>query len=72
LELRRLAFPHAYSKGSTMAVWLWNSRNEYAISHAISCWLRDEATTVGDAEAIELTTRNCKLSVPTRTGDVRG
>jgi hypothetical protein len=72
LELRRLAFPHAYSKGSSMAVWLWNNRNEYAISHAISSWLRDEAMTVGDAEAIELTTRNCKLSVPTRTGDVRG
>lgn len=72
LELRRLAFPHAYSKGTSMAVWLWNSRNEYAISHAISAWLREEAMTVGDAEAIELCTRNCKLSVPTRTGDVRG
>jgi hypothetical protein len=71
LELRRLAFPHAYSKGTSMAVWLWNSRNEYAISHAISAWLRDEAMTVGDAEAIELTSRNCKLTVPTRTGDVR-
>jgi hypothetical protein len=72
LELRRLAFPHAYSKGSSMAVWLWNQRNEYAVSHAISAWLREEAMTVGDTEAIELTTRNCKLNVPTRTGDVRG
>jgi hypothetical protein len=72
LELRRLAFPHAYSKGTSMAVWLWNSRNEYALSHAISAWLREEAMAVGDAEAIELCTRNCKLNVPTRTGDVRG
>jgi len=72
LELRRLAFPHAYSKGTSMAVWLWNSRNEYALSHAISAWLREEAMAVGDTEAIELCTRNCKLNVPTRTGDVRG
>ncbi|NVB77987.1 MAG: hypothetical protein HOV81_06285, partial [Kofleriaceae bacterium] len=71
LELRRLAFPHAYSKGTSMAVWLWNSRNEYALSHAISKWLLDEALAVGDAEAIELCTRNCRLSVPTRMGDVK-
>ena len=54
-----------------MAVWLWNSRNEYALSHAISTWLLDEALAVGDTEAIELCTRNCRLDVPTRTGDVR-
>jgi hypothetical protein len=71
LELRRLAFPHAYSKGTSMAVWLWNSRNEYALSHAVSKWLLDEALAVGDTEAIELCTRNCRLSVPTRTGDVK-
>jgi hypothetical protein len=71
LELRRLAFPHAYSKGTSMAVWLWNSRNEYALSHAISAWLRDEAMAVGDAEAIELCSRNSRLNVPTRTGEVR-
>jgi hypothetical protein len=72
LELRRLAFPHVYSKGTSMAVWLWNTRNEYALSHAISKWLLAEALAVGDAEAIELCTRNCRLTVPTRTGDVRG
>jgi hypothetical protein len=71
LELRRLAFPHAYSKGTSMAVWLWNSRNEYAVSHAISAWLRDEAMAVGDTEAIELCSRNSRLNVPTRTGEVR-
>ena len=71
LELRRLAFPHAYSKGTSMAVWLWNTRNEYALSHAISKWLLGEALAVGDTEAIELCTRNCKLTVPTRTGEVR-
>lgn len=71
LELRRLAFPHAYSKGTSMAVWLWNARNEYALSHAISSWLLDEALAVGDTEAIDLCTRNTRLTVPTRTGDVK-
>ena len=72
LELRRLAFPHAYSKGNSMAVWLWNTRSEYALSHAISRWLLAEAMKVGDSEAIELCTRNVRLSVPTRTGNVKG
>jgi hypothetical protein len=70
LELRRLAFPHAYAKGSSMAVWLWNARSEYALSHAISRWLLSEALAVGDTEAIELCSRNCRLTVPTRTGNV--
>jgi hypothetical protein len=72
LELRRLAFPHAYTTGTSMAVWLWNTRNEYALSHAISKWLLSEALAVGDTEAIELCTRNVRLTVPTRTGDVSG
>lgn len=72
LELRRLAFPHAYTTGNSMAVWLWNTRSEYALSYAISRWLLAEALTVGDAEAIDLCTRNCKLEVPTRTGRFKG
>ena len=70
IDLRRLAFPHAYKTGSSMAAWLWNLRNEYALSHAISTWLLGEAMAVGDTEAIELCTRNARLSVPTRTGRV--
>ncbi|MEO8699620.1 MAG: hypothetical protein ABI867_06230 [Kofleriaceae bacterium] len=69
-ELRRLAFPHAFSTGSNMAAWLWNARNEYVVSHAISKWLLAEAMAVGDAEAIELGHRNCKLNVPTRLGTI--
>jgi hypothetical protein len=72
LELRRLAFPHAYATGSHMAAWLWNARKEYVASHAISAWLLAEALAVGDAEAIELCTRNVALRVPTRLGDVTG
>jgi hypothetical protein len=71
LELRRLAFPHVFSKGSNMAAWLWNKREEYALSHAISKWLLDEALAVGDAEAIELGHRNCALAVPTRLGRIQ-
>ena len=70
-ELRRLAFPHAFSTGSHMAAWLWNTRQEYVLSHAISKWLLAEALVVGDAEAIELGHRNCSLRVPTRLGDVQ-
>ena len=70
-ELRRLAFPHAFSTGSNMAAWLWNARNEHVLSHAISKWLLDEALAVGDAEAIELGHRNCSLTVPTRLGNVQ-
>ncbi len=72
LELRRLAFPHAFSTGSNMAAWLWNSRQEYALSHAISKWLLSEALLVGDTEAIELGHRNCRLDVVTRLGSVAG
>ena len=71
LELRRLAFPHAYSTGTNMAAWLWNTRREYALSHAISKWLLDEAMVVGDTEAIDLCTRNVRLTVPTRLGNIR-
>ncbi len=70
LDLRRLAFPHAYKTGVAMAVWLWNARDEYALSHAISAWLGGEARAVGDAEAIEICGRNVRLAVPTRTGKV--
>ena len=70
IELRRLAFPHAFSKGSNMAAWLWNKREEYALSHAISRWLLAEALAVGDTEAIELGHRNCAIAVPTRLGRI--
>jgi hypothetical protein len=72
IELRRLAFPHAFTQGSHMAAWLWNKREEYALSHAISVWLLAEALAVGDAEAIELGHRNCALAVPTRLGRIQG
>ena len=71
LELRRLAFPHAFAKGSSMAAWLWNKRDEYVLSYAISTWLLSEARIVGDAEAIELGHRNCALAVNTRLGQIQ-
>jgi hypothetical protein len=71
MDLRRLAFPHAYRTGSNMAAWLWNSRSEYALSHAVSAWLLGEALAVGDTEAIDVCTRNARLAVQTRTGRIR-
>jgi len=71
VDLRRLAFASAFTKGSNMAAWLWNKREEYAMSHAVSRWLLDEALVVGDTEAIELGHRNCALAVPTRLGRIQ-
>jgi hypothetical protein len=71
-ELRRLAFPHAYVKGTNMAAWLWNARKEYALSHAVSKWLLQEAMAVGDTEAIDVCTRNVRLAVHTRMGPIQG
>ncbi len=68
MDLRRLAFPHAYSTGTAMSVWLWNTRKEYVLSHAISTWLLAEALAVGDTQAIDTCTQNTRLAVPTRTG----
>ena len=68
-ELRRLAFPHAFTTGSNMAAWLWNQFHEYSMSHAISKWLLDEALAVGDTEAIELGNRNTSLYVRTRMNE---
>ncbi|MFT3700399.1 MAG: hypothetical protein QM831_45055 [Kofleriaceae bacterium] len=70
LDLRRLAFPHAYKMGNSMGAYLWNTRNEYALSHAIFVWLYNEALAVGDTEAIEMLARNSRLAVSTRTGRV--
>ena len=70
LDLRRLAFPHAYKMGNSMGAWLWNARSEYALSHAIFTWLLGEALAVGDTEAIDMLTRNSRLAVSTRTGRV--
>ena len=68
-DLRRLAFPNAFTTGSHMAAWLWNTFQEYSMSHAISTWLLAEALAVGDTEAIELGHRNCKLHVRTRMNE---
>jgi hypothetical protein len=53
-----------------MAVWLWNTRDEYTLAHAMHRWLLREALAVGDVEAIELCTRNARLAVNTRMGRI--
>lgn len=58
LELRRLAFPHIHHIVCKLGVWLWNERREHLMANAMFRWLLDEALAVGDAEAIELQSRN--------------
>jgi hypothetical protein len=66
LDVRRLAFPHAYLELLALAVHLWNERRQYDASHAVTHWLYAEALAVGDAEAIELLASNGRLSIPSR------
>ena len=57
-ELRHLAFPHVHTTVCKLAVWLWNHREEHLMANAMFRSLLDEANAVGDAEAIELQSRN--------------
>jgi hypothetical protein len=58
LPLRQIAFPQMHTPACNYAVWLWNTRAEYLVANAVFRWLLAEATVVGDAEAIDLQTRN--------------
>jgi len=58
MSLRRVAFPDAHQKICSLAVWLWNEREDYAIAHGMFLWLLDEAIAVGDEEAIKLQRQN--------------
>lgn len=57
-ELRYLAFTKVHSDVCALAVWLFNTRKEKPIANAMFRFLLREATTVGDAEAIALQTKN--------------
>lgn len=54
LEARRLAWPKVRDDVCKLSVWLWNTREEKTIAHAMFRWLLAEATELGDQEAIEL------------------
>jgi hypothetical protein len=58
MRARRLAFPKLNADLCKLAVWLWNDRKERAVANSAFRFLLDEARAVGDAEAIELQTRN--------------
>lgn len=63
LELRRLAFQDVHAPLCSLAVWLWNERNERALGNAMFHWLLGEAIIVDDAEAIRLQERNVDCGV---------
>ncbi len=58
LEVRRLIFPQVHRDTCGHAVWLWNKRDEHAISMPVFHWLLREAEAVGDEAAIELQRKN--------------
>ncbi|MCB9755429.1 MAG: hypothetical protein H6713_36275 [Myxococcales bacterium] len=58
LEVRRLIFPPVHRDACAHAVWLWNKRDEYAISMPVFHWLLREAEAVDDERAIELQRKN--------------
>jgi hypothetical protein len=62
LDLRRLAFPHAYSELQPFACDLWNQREERLLANALFRWLREEAQAVGDAAAVEVLEQNCRVN----------
>ena len=64
--LRRLAFPHLHEELTPWLVWLWNHRDEHAVSDALTCWLLAESLAVGDAQAIETHAKNATLPLPAR------
>ncbi len=57
-ELLRIAFSQAHDPLCNLAVWLWDERGETAIANAMFRWLLNEATVVGDEEAVALQRRN--------------
>ncbi|MBK8251856.1 MAG: hypothetical protein IPK82_04210 [Polyangiaceae bacterium] len=62
-ELRYLAFTKVHTDLSALAVWLFNERGERPIANAMLRFLLSEAQAVGDAEAIELQTKNVAIGV---------
>jgi hypothetical protein len=58
IELRRLMFPQVHRDACAHAVWLWNKRDECAISMPMFHWLLAEAEVVEDEAAIELQRKN--------------
>ena len=41
-----------------LAVWLWTTRGEKTLAHALFRWLLDEATALDDRESVVLQRRN--------------
>lgn len=62
-ELRYLAFTKVHSDVCALAVWLFNDRKERLIGNAMFRFLLAEAHAVGDAEGIELQTKNVGCGV---------
>ncbi|MFO0755753.1 MAG: hypothetical protein U0359_04650 [Byssovorax sp.] len=57
-DFRRLAFYKVHPDACSLAVWLFNDRNQRPIGNAMFRWLLAEAEAVGDARSVTLQQKN--------------
>lgn len=60
---RRLAFYKIHPDVTSLAVWLFNDRQQRPLGNAMFKWLLSEATAIDDARAIALQTKNVACGV---------
>jgi len=62
-DFRRLAFLKVHPDACSLAVWLFNERNERPIANGIFRFLLEEATRLDDQRAITLQTKNVDCGI---------
>lgn len=62
-DFRRLAFLKVHGDACSLAVWLYNEREQRPLGNAIFKWLLAEAEATDDARAIALQTKNVACGV---------
>jgi hypothetical protein len=62
-DFRRLAFYKVHPDLTSLAVWLFNDRQQRPLGNAMFKWLLSEATALDDARAIALQTKNVACGI---------
>jgi hypothetical protein len=62
-DFRRLAFYKVHPDITSLAVWLFNDRQQRPLGNAMFKWLLSEATTLEDARAIALQSKNVACGI---------
>ena len=63
VDFQRLAFTKVHPDLTGLAVWLFNDRQQRPLGNAMFKWLLAEATTLDDARAIALQTKNVACGI---------